>query len=261
MDKTLQTGAIAVRLYDCLRNGAAMRIVADVCIGSTYIAVRLDDDSLGLAAVPTTDIPAGCPGFPPPGTLSGVGAASILAWLIEKDNPRQKALALAMANALIRQDRCDANGDALDLIKLTPADQVVMVGRFTPLIERIESTGAALTILEKDAAKGPFLTKGERLEALKNATVALITATTLLYDSLEEILAGLGRPRHVVLLGPSTPMLPDIFIDTPIHHLGGVRMIDPASILLVAATGGGTRAMRPYLETTNLFIKKPLPSP
>lgn len=261
MDETKQAGAIAARLYNCLRNGAAMRIVADVCIGSTYIAVRLDDDSLGLAAVPTADIPPGCPGFPLPGTLSGVGAASILAWLIEKDNPRQKALALATANALIRQDRCDAIGDALDLIKLIPADQVVMVGRFTPLIERIGPVTASLTILEKDADKGPLLTKRERVDALKNATVALITATTLLYDSLEEILADLGKPRHVVLLGPSTPMLPEIFIDTPIHHLGGVRIADAGGILLIAAGGGGTRAMRPYLETTNLFIKKPLPSP
>lgn len=261
MDKTLQASTIAVRLYDCLRNRAAMRIVADVRIGSTYIAVRLDDDSLGLAAVPTADIPPGCPGFTPPGTLSGVGAASVLAWLIERDNPRQKALALATANALIRQDRSDAIGDAFDLVKLMPTDKVVMVGRFTPLVERIESTGASLTIVEKDAAKGLVLSEEARLKVLRSATVAFITATTLLYDSLEEILAGFAKPRHVAVLGPSTPMLPEIFIDTPIHHLGGVRITDAAKILPIVAAGGGTRAMLTSLETTNLFIKKPLPSP
>jgi uncharacterized protein (DUF4213/DUF364 family) len=251
-----KAGDIAIRLYDLLIKNAAERIIADVCIGATYIAVRLDDGRLGLSAVPTAVVHPMCPPFPPPETLAGIEAAFTLAWLAEKNNPRKKAIALATANALIRQDRCDAVGDAFDLIKLKSADRVVMVGRFTPLVARIESTGASLMVLEKDASKGLVLEERERREVLHSATVILITATTLLYDSLEEVLASLGRPRHVVLLGPSTPMLPEIFADTPIHHLGGVRIIDAAKVIQIVAAGGGTRSMRPCLEPTNLFLEK-----
>ena len=253
-----RAGAFSLRLHDLLRSPAAGRIIADVRIGATYIAVRLDDGSVGLAAFPTADIPLQCPPFPSPASLVGIEAASSLSWLIEKDNPRKKAIALATANALIRQDRCDAIGDAFDLIRVKPADRIVMVGRFTPLVGRIAAIGATLTILEKDAAKGLVLGKRERREVLQGATVALITATTLLYDSLEEILAGLGDPRHVVLLGPSTPMLPELFAGTSVRHLGGVRINDARGILQIVANGGGTRSMRPCLETTNLFIDKHL---
>lgn len=251
-----KAGAIAVRLHDLLIRRARGRIIKDVRIGATYIAIGLDDGRLGLAAVPTAVIPLECPPFPPPETLINSGAESVLAWLVEKDNPRQKALALATANALVRQDRCDAIGDAFDLIGIKPADRVVMVGRFSPLVGRIAAIGASLTILEKDADKGLVLGERERRKVLQNATIAIITATALLYDSLEEILAGLGDSRHTVLLGPSTPMLPELFADTPVHHLGGVHIRDAAGVLRIVSAGGGTRSMRPWFETTNLFIDK-----
>lgn len=62
----------------------------------------------------------------------------------------------------------------------------------------------------------------------------------------------------MALLGPSTPMLPDLFADTPVTHLGGVRIIDAAQIPPIVSAGGGIRAMRPYLEMTNLFTESRL---
>ena len=38
-------------------------------------------------------------------------------------------------------------------------------------------------------------------------------------------------------------------------HLGGVRIREAAAVLDIVAAGGGTRAMRPFLEMTNLFLK------
>ncbi len=276
----VKSGDLSIRLYELLRDQAKTRTIADVRLGRAYIAVRLDDGRLGLSGFPThgAGLPAplglphdGCPGlssvpaaepseegviFPPPTTLIGTSAAAALGWLTEKGAPLKKALALATANALIRQDHSDTEGDSLDLLHLTPKDKVAMVGRFTPMVGRIGDKGASLTVLEKDAAKGLVLSKRERRTILKKCTVAIITATALLYDDLEDILNDLGTPRHVALLGPSTPMLADLFADTPVTHLGGVRIIDDAQILPIVAAGGGTRAMRPYLEMTNLFLRK-----
>jgi len=277
----VKSGDLSMRLYELLRNDAKTRTIADIHLGRAYIAVRLDDGRLGLSGFPThgTGLTAplslphddGCPGlsdvhatepsgegaiFPPSTTLIGASAAASLQWLTEKGAPLKKALALATANALIHQDHSDMGGDSFDLFHLTPQDKVAMVGRFTPLVGRIENKGASLTILEKDAAKGLVLPKKERRTVLKGCTVAIMTATTLLYDDLEDILNDLGIPRHVAILGPSTPMRPDLFTDTPVTHLGGVRIIDTAQIIPIVAAGGGTRAMRPYLEMTNLFIRK-----
>jgi uncharacterized protein (DUF4213/DUF364 family) len=277
----VKSGDLAMRLYELLRDQAINRTIADVSLGRAYIAVRLADGLLGLSGfpthgaecpaplsllydggypglsdVPTTEPPWGGAIVTPPGTLVGASAAAVMVWLTEKGAPLKKALALATANALIRQDHSDMGGDSLDILHLTPQDKVAMVGRFTPFLDRIENTGASLTVLEKDAAKGLVLPKRERRIILKRCTVAIITATALFYDDLEDILNDLGAPRHVALLGPSTPMLPDLFADTPVTRLGGVRITDADKILPIVAAGGGTRAMRPYLEMTNLFLRK-----
>jgi len=277
----LKSGDLSIRLHELLRDQAAPRTIADVRLGRAYIAVRIDDGRLGLSGFPTrgpgrpgplnSPYDDGCPGLsdvpagessrggeelPLSATLAGAGAATVLGWLTEKGAPLKKALALATANALIFQEHSDMEGDSLDLLHLTPNDKVAMVGRFTPLVNRIEITGASLTVLEKDAAKGLVLPEKERRTILKGCTVAIMTATTLLYDDLEDILNDLGAPRHVALLGPSTPMLRDLFTDTPVTHLGGVRIRDAAQIIPIVAAGGGTRDMRPYLVMTNLFLRK-----
>jgi len=251
-------GLLARSLRDLLYKEARIRTIAGVCIGSTYIAVRLDDDGLGLAAVPVAALsgPEQEVSFPPEASLRGRPAAFLLDWLTQSDHPRQKALALATANALIRQDHSDFDGDALDAFHLTADDRVVMVGRFTPLMARITATGAALTVLEKNPAKGMVLPAEERRRVLERGTVAIITATAMLYDDLEEILSDLVRPRHVSLLGPSTPMLPEIFALTPVTHLGGVKITDTDRVMSIVAAGGGTRTMRLGLEMTNMVLKR-----
>ncbi len=251
-------GLLAKHLRDLLHKEARIRTIAAVCIGSTYIAVRLEHDGLGLAAVPSAALsgPEHETLFPPEASLPGRPATFLLDWLTQSDHPRQKALALATANALIRQDHSDFDGDALDSFHLTAADSVVMVGRYTPLMARISATGAALTVLEKNPAKGMVLPAVKRRSVLERGTVVIITATAMLYGDLEEILSDLGRPRHVSLLGPSTPMLPELFALTPVTHLGGVKITDTDRIMSIVAAGGGTRAMRPGLEMTNIILKK-----
>ncbi len=253
---TKKTGAFTQRLYDLLCDRAAAQAIADIRIGATYLAVRLEDGRVGLSAVPTAPAVPPARLFAELRLLIGDNACRLLVRLTERGNPWNKALALAAGNALIPQDRSDFIGDALESFKVTAADSVVMVGRFSPLLERIAATGALLTVLEKDPAKGLVLSEKERREVLRRADIALITATTLLYDSLEEILADLGSPRHVSLLGPSTPMLPELFSHTPVTHLGGVRIKEAAAVLDIVAAGGGTRAMRPFLEMTNLFLAR-----
>ncbi len=55
-------------------------------------------------------------------------------------------------------------------------------------------------------------------------------------------------------MGPSTPLLPEIFRDTPVTHLGGAVVADSARVLQVISEGGGTPALRPYLRFLNLML-------
>ena len=135
----------------------------------------------------------------------------------------ERALGLAAANALIHPAvRRAEEEDTIDLMRLRPGERVAMVGLFRPIVPRIEATGVRLSVIERDTPEK------ERRDILGACDVAIVTATTLLNGTLEGILNELGRPRHVALIGPSTPLCEEIFRGSPVTHLGGSAIVDAA---------------------------------
>jgi len=251
----LPTGEIARRLFDSVFHRGENAVIEEVRIGLGYVGVLLDDRRMGLAALLLHELPSGCSVFPDAGRLAGSRARSLLRNLIEGQNQLTKALGLAAANAVLHAASGEDEKDSLSIMKLVSEDHVAMVGLFTPMIPKIEGTGAKLTVIERNPARLAVLDKKEKGRILKECTVAIITATALLNDTLEEVLNGLGNPRHVAILGPSTPLCPEIFHDTPVNHLGGARVRDTKKVMQIISEGGGTPAMRPYLRFVNLFVK------
>jgi uncharacterized protein len=251
----LSKGEISRRLFDSVCERGKAAVIEDVHIGLGYVGVMLNDGRMGLAAVLLHDLPAGCSVFPDAGRLAGSNASTLLANLTEGRDPLRKALGLAAANAILHTEFGEDEKDSLSIMKLTPEDHVAMIGLFTPMVPKIEKTGAKLTVIERNPARLPVLDKEDSDRILKECTVAIITATTLLNDTLEEVLNGLGNPRHVAILGPSTPLLPEIFQGTPVHHIGGVIVRDAGKCMQIISEGGGTPAMRPYLRFVNLLVK------
>jgi hypothetical protein len=248
-------GEIARRLFDSVFHRGENAVIEEVRIGLGYVAVRLDDRRMGLAALLLHELPSGCSVFPYAGKLAGSKTPSLLTNLIEGQNPLEKALGLAAANAVLSAAVDKDERDSLSIMKLVPEDHVAMVGLFTPMVPKIEATGARLTVIERNPARLAVLDKKESSRILRECTVAIITATALLNDTLEEVLDSLGNPRHVAILGPSTPLCPEIFHDTPVNHLGGAVVRDTMKVMQIISEGGGTPAMRPYLRFVNLLVK------
>jgi uncharacterized protein (DUF4213/DUF364 family) len=141
--------------------------------------------------------------------------------------------------------------DTISLMGLRPGERVAMVGLFRPIVPRIEAAGVRLSVIERDTPET------KRREILGACDVAIVTATTLLNGTLEGVLSDLGRPRHVALIGPSTPLCGEIFRDTPVTHLGGSAVADAAGVLEVISRGGGTPEMRPFLRFVNIQVNRP----
>jgi uncharacterized protein (DUF4213/DUF364 family) len=251
----LPRGEIARRLFDSVLHRGENAVIEEVRIGLGYVGVRLDEGRMGLAAVLLHELPSGCSVFPDAGKLAGSKARSLLGNLIEGQNSLTKALGLAAANAVLHAASGEDERGSLAIMKLVPEDHVAMVGLFAPMVPKIEATGAKLTVIERNPARLAILDKKEKGRTLKECTVAIITATTLLNDTLEGVLNGLGNPRHVAILGPSTPLLPEIFQGTPVHHLGGALVRDTEKVMQIISEGGGTPAMRPHLRFVNLRVK------
>lgn len=110
--------------------------------------------------------------------------------------------------------------------------------------------GVRLSVIERDTPET------ERRDILEACDVAIVTATTLLNGTLEGVLNELGRPRHVALIGPSTPLCEEIFRESPVTHLGGSAVVDAAGLLRVVSEGGGTPDMRPCLRYVNIRVHR-----
>jgi len=252
----LKTGIILKRLYEQLKSSAEDRKVADLRIGLSYVGIKLDDGAAGLAAVLPESAVRGCTVLKEAGTYVGLPVVEALKYLVEGKNALRRAVGVATANALVLPKKGDnEDREATTYLNLQPEEKVAMVGLFAPLVERIRSTGATLTIVERNPERLDLLSPEDKEKALKNCDVAIITATTLLNNTFEETIDLLGAPRSVVLMGPSTPLVPEIFNDTPITHLGGAIVADSAKVLQVISEGGGTPALRPYLRFVNLINK------
>jgi uncharacterized protein (DUF4213/DUF364 family) len=244
----IQTNEIAGRLHCRLLGESRRCTVEDVRIGGSYIAVVLTGGRVGLAArlkeFAGTQIEI-------PGTaICGKRADALLTHLVSGTGAVERALGLATANALIHPPAPAEEEDTISLMGLRPRERVAMVGLFRPIVPRIEATGVILSVIERDTPEK------ERRDILGACSVAIITATTLLNGTLEGILSELGRPRHVALIGPSTPLCEEIFRGSPVTHLGGSAIVNAAGLLRVVSEGGGTPAMRPYLRFVNTRVHR-----
>jgi uncharacterized protein len=244
----LQTNEIAGRLHRRLLEESRRFAVEDVRIGGSYVAVVLTGGRIGLAArlkeFADTQIEI------PRTAIYGKRAEALLEDLVYGTGAVERALGLATANAVIHPAAPAGEEDTISLMGLRPGERVAMVGLFRPIVPRIEAAGVRLSVIERDTPEK------ERRGILGACDVAVVTATTLLNGTLEGILNEMGRPRHVALIGPSTPLCEEIFRGTPVTHLGGSAIVDGAAVLQVISRGGGTPDMRPCLRFVNIMVHR-----
>jgi len=239
-------------LEKALSRGRGRRVV-DVRIGLGYTAVALDNGAVGLAYT-SLEEKAGCNILPPEVSFHD-RPADIVAKYFLSPNLIEAGVGLATINAILNRPREDyLQGDPLSLLELSPEDRVAMVGFFEPLVKRLQGKVQELWVFERSEGRfAEALSEVEMVDYLPQATVAIITSVTLINKSLEEILNLLERPRAVVLLGPSTPLLPEAFHDQKITLLSGMVVRDN-DILKVVSEAKGTKAFGPYVEKVNLAL-------
>lgn len=245
------------KLIDFLEPHAAGQVIADVRIGLGYIAVQLSGGQAGVAWTPDSNA-ACCTHFPVAGTLIGLDAGELLNMLGDRSSALKRAVGLATANALLDllPHPPFSREEVISSLSITPRDRVAMVGYFGPIVAHLEDSRCKLDIIELNPHKGNTLTPEQGKAALGECSVAIITATSLVNGTCDELLASLGNPRAAVVLGPSTPFCPEAFSDTKITHLAGARVVEADKVLQVVSQGGGTMRMKPYLSFEHALVRE-----
>jgi len=85
----------------------------------------------------------------------------------------------------------------------------------------------------------PFFRPAEQAgSVVPEADVLLITGTTLINDTLEELLKLAKPAARVTIVGPTVSLLPDAFLRRGADILGTVRITEPDEFLEMLAEGG-----------------------
>ena len=196
--------------------------------------------------------PSSAMAMPFPGKLRGRPAFDLAREALG-DNGIRRAVGIAAMNALA--DTCWRRRphpetelrfgiDAFDATEIRPGETVIVVGAFVPFLRELKRRRQPYLVLEQDPAtlkpdELPFFRPAEQAATVvPEADVLLITGTTLINDTLEELLALAKPAARVTMVGPTVSVLPDAFLRRGADILGTVRITDPDAFLDMLAEGG-----------------------
>jgi uncharacterized protein len=213
-------------------------------VGLGFIAVQLDDKSMGLCVNITPPGTTGCNVYLRGGTLAGSRATDLLDLSVESDFI-SRALVLATVNALASKMSSPRTGDVLERIQMREGMQAVIIGFIEPIVTQLTRRGCQVTIFENATKKKHPLIQPVNMmpRRLEEAEIIVITGTALINDTIGDILSLIRPASQVIVVGPSTPMLPGVFEGTGITYLAGASIVDPERAFTIIMEGGGTKAL------------------
>lgn len=230
-------------------------LVTDVRIGLGYTAVLLDNGQVGVAYTFHEDIESGCSALNDLFPLAGRPASDFLSLFDANDNI-ESSLALATSNALSNTlEKEGLAGDVLKHLELQQNDTVGMIGNFIPLVPRLYEKIAHLKIFEQiKAPKENILPIQDAGRYLPDCQVVFITSTSIINHTIDKLLNFCGSCREVVMLGASTPLIPEAFVATPVTMLSGIVVTEPEAILRIVSEGGGMRLFKKHIYKANMRL-------
>lgn len=218
--------------------------VRDVRIGVHWTAVC--SLTCGLAATFTGNSSHGSQRVRDVGNLQHKSAQELASWL-RSDNLLEASIGLAALNSLTKVDeKLVVEINAFDLLsRLSGGKNIAVVGHF-PQVEQLARSARAVWVIEKHPQPGDFPAEAAA-DLIPKADIVAITGTTLINHTLEGLLALCSQQAPVILIGPSTPLLPLLF-DRGIRYLSGTVITDENAALRTIQQG----AVFPQVQGTRL---------
>ena len=243
------------KLFNYLSDKARKTRVDLLCLGLGYTAVLTSEGGIGVGYTYFEDKKS-CMLLNEAIDYEGRPAIELLE-KIKSDHALERSMALALVNALNYENALKLSEDKDNAIlfkafRLEPDTNVAMVGYFGPLVKRLEERKVPLEILDVSRGLGD---RKDFYQKLTNwADVLLLTSTSILNNTTEEILGNLHEKMKVALLGPSTPMVAEAFAHLPVHMLAGTVPLDKDHIIKAVRHGMGTPVLHKFSRKSFLLI-------
>ena len=197
--------------------------IDDYSVGAKYAVVKLSSGTCGVAHYPH-DVVSSTPRVKRKDAFSVAGLAL-------SDNLGERSLGVAAINALSWEavpKSSVKHGDPIDSID--PENKIVaMVGYFKPLLPRF-SSARELRVIERKEMEGTYPpSKAE--EAIGTASIVIITGSALVYGGMEDYLEYSKGAENVIVMGPTSSMLPEPFFRRGADIVAGVEITNCKKLL------------------------------
>ena len=204
-----------------------------------FMAIRLEGDATGISFVLLPDEEMGRYTAL---QLSDFVGKNPCGFALEfgNEDPIKEMISLAAINAIcqhvMRETRfaIESAPDSLGLLSVSAGDRIGMVGLFFGLTKAIKKAGAELVVIEKNESlkqRFPDLPITMDATQLNTCNKILCTSTTLLNNSLDEILNHCSPDAFVSIIGPTAGYFPDPLFSRGVDVLGG-RVVKNGALFL-----------------------------
>lgn len=232
------------------------RKIKDVRAGLGYTCVMLDNGNCGLAYSFRNALGDNCDALSIAGSLIGRSSEEIIPWL-KDSNCLKSAIGLATINAVLNNSQKKQNiGSLLDIAAVSPTDIIGMVGMIKPVFEALESVTRNIYVFEENVMKcGDIYYENSISIRLPECSVVFIKATCIMNHTLDKVLLYCKKAREVCIIGPSTPLCPEVFRRYGVSLLAGSIVKNADSILEIISQGGGIISMQPAISPCLLRVQ------
>ncbi|QKG80443.1 Rossmann-like domain-containing protein [Tenuifilum thalassicum] len=194
-------------------------------LGDKYVAAQCPDGNIGVCATLGTKVREQ--------NSDGI--------TFESQNNR--ILANAYVNSVLNyRVKFDGTGDIFNAVEFKDFNNVVMIGYFGSLVEKLKSKGVSPYVFDIDQHEAPVLPMEVQAKYLSHADCIILTSTSISNNTFYGIVKSTPEHCSIFMLGPSTPLDDFMFSIPKIKGLfGSIFPNNNTETLHLIAQGVGTR--------------------
>ncbi len=238
------------------------RKVTDLVVGISLLAVELDGKDLAVSYVLRDELKGGCSIFSYACQAVGMPAEEVGRWFVTGEDAIQRAIGDAVLTAA-SQSQTLVDSDLPFGVRISDTDTVGMIGNIHPVAMQLKKSGCRMIIFDKGQCSQGNLEENiypmeRQKELLSQCDVVFLSGTTTINNTIEPLLEMCSNARDVVMIGASTPMIPDGFADSKVSVLAGSwwNHEEKEKIFRLISQAAGIRGVGAYMIKKNVRIKK-----
>ncbi|MDA0822081.1 MAG: DUF364 domain-containing protein [Proteobacteria bacterium] len=211
--------------------------------------IELDDGSCGLFYAWLGDSQTGISRRFAAAEFIDVQAITLARYISGLDD-MARSIGLAAINAMAQHFFARANvvlsnsPNSMGGLDLHPGDRLGMIGNFPSLVRQARACAVPVIVVERKShlfGEQAGVRISDDPESLSSCNKIICTASTLINDTVDDMLGYCKQAAQVAMIGPSAGFFPDPLFQRGVTVVGGSRVINADEFIASQARGRGLR--------------------